>query len=339
MFLILPGESCSSLSVLFSECCVSDVWRILHPGLSGFSWTRSDGSLASHIVLIGCPYSWLHCVQSCKLLPCPFSDHSAVLLKCPIPEPLPQGPGRRKFNTSILSDDTFVSAVKTFWLSWRPRKNSFGSLQDWWDCGKDKIKGLVIDFCARRTSESKMCRLLLVNLAAHLKSKIDLGHVSLMDVYESVQLRIADIDLSAAKGAQVRSRVHWAKEGETSSRYFFHLEKKHGSENWIPAMKNPDGSIASGIVQICESWVSFYSDLFTACDTNMVVQAALLDQLSSSLSLAQADSCEGCITVEEASLALSGMAKSKLPGSDGLPADFYLAFWEVLGPDLVEVFN
>ena len=104
-------------------------------------------------------------------------------------------------------------------------------------------------------------------------------------------------------------------------------------------MKNPDGSIASGIVQICESWVSFYSNLFTACDTDMVVQAALLNQLSSSLSPAQAGSCEGHITVEEASLALSGMAKSKLPGSDGLPAEFYLAFWEVLGPDLVEVFN
>ena len=180
-----------------------------------------------------------------------------------------------------------------------------------------------------------MCRSLLVNLAAHLKSKIHLGQVSLMDVYESVQSRIADIDLFPAKGAQVCSRVHWAEEGETSSRYFFHLEKKHGSENWIPARKNPDGSIASGIVQICESWVSFYSDLFTACDTDIVVQAALLDQLSSSLSPAMAGSCEGHTTVEEASLALPGMAKSKLPGSDGLPAEFYLAFWEVLGPDLV----
>ena len=77
--------------------------------------------------------------------------------------------------------------------------------------------------------------------------------------------------------------MRWAEEGETSSRYFFRLEKKHGSENWIPAMKNPDGSIASGIVQICDSWASFYSNLFTACDTDPVVQAALLDQLSSTL--------------------------------------------------------
>ena len=33
------------------------------------------------------------------------------------------------------------------------------------------------------------------------------------------------------------------------------------------------------------------------------------------------------------------MAKGKSPGSDGLPMEFYLAFWDVLGSDLVEVLN
>lgn len=332
-------ESCATLSALFDECCVADVWRILHPGQSSFSWTKSDGSFASRIDLVGCPYSWLHCVQSCDIVPCPFSDHSAVLLKCPIPEPLPRGPGRWKFNVKILSDAAFVDVVKVFWASWRLYKRSFDYLQSWWDRGKERIKGIAIDFCARESKDSKLCRSLLVNLATHLKSKVDLGMVSLLDVYESVQSRIANIDLSAARGAQVRSRVRWAEEGETSSRYFFRLEKKHGTENWIPAMKNSDGSIASSIVEICDSWVSFYSSLFTACDTDLTVQDALLDSLSSSLSPEQAGSCDGLISSGEAYTALSGMAKAKSPGSDGFPAEFYLAFWDVLGSDLVEVFN
>jgi len=104
-------------------------------------------------------------------------------------------------------------------------------------------------------------------------------------------------------------------------------------------MKNPDGSIASNIVDICDSWVSFYSTLFTACDTVHSVQNSLLDELSSSLSSAQVTYCEGHILVSEAFAALSGMAKSKSPGSDGFPAEFYLAFWDVLGSDLVEVLH
>ena len=33
------------------------------------------------------------------------------------------------------------------------------------------------------------------------------------------------------------------------------------------------------------------------------------------------------------------MANSKTPGSDGLSKEFYKAFWHILGPDLVDVFN
>lgn len=41
----------------------------------------------------------------------------------------------------------------------------------------------------------------------------------------------------------------------------------------------------------------------------------------------------------EVHTALLGMAHNKSPGSDGLPMEFYLAFWEVLGSDLVDVLN
>ena len=99
-------ESSEVLFALFRECCVADVWRVLHPTQRSFSWTKSDGSYASRIDLVGCPYSWLHHVQSCDILVCPLSDHAAVVLKCVIPDPIPRGPGRWKLNCSVLSDET-----------------------------------------------------------------------------------------------------------------------------------------------------------------------------------------------------------------------------------------
>ena len=50
-------------------------------------------------------------------------------------------------------------------------------------------------------------------------------------------------------------------------------------------------------------------------------------------------SCEGLLTVEECREALNGMDTGKSPGIDGLTAEFYVAFWAVLGSDLVEVLN
>ena len=90
---------------------------------------------------------------------------------------------------------------------------------------------------------------------------------------------------------------------------------------------------------ICESWASFYQDLFTACPVDLGVQSDLLDHLSLSLSPDEAALCDGAALPNEAHDALPGMAKGKFPGSDGLPKEFYVAFWDLLGEDLVNVFN
>ena len=46
------------------------------------------------LTLIGCPYALINLVQSCDILACPYSDHCAVVLSVPIPEPILRGPGR-----------------------------------------------------------------------------------------------------------------------------------------------------------------------------------------------------------------------------------------------------
>ena len=49
------------------------------------------------------------------------------------------------------------------------------------------------------------------------------------------------------------------------------------------------------------------------------------------------NSCEGLLTVDECQGALNRMDTGKSPGIDNLTAE--LAFWAVLGSDLVEVLN
>lgn len=262
----------------------------------------------------------------CEMLPCPFSDHCAVLLSVSVPEPVPRGPGRWKLNISILKDDAFKAVVSSFWVGWQARKGSFDCLQSWWDKGKEKLKGLAVSFCNSKSVEKTQVRSVLVNLSQHLRAQIDAGRLSLMNIYESTLSRIASLDLSAAEGACVQSRTRWAEEGESSTHYFLRLEKKNAVENWISAMKASDGSIVSDVQGIGDSWVSFYSDLFRSCPTNSRIQDELLDKLNSFIPVGEVPVCEGHLSVGEVHQALLGMAKGKSPGSDGLPAEFYLAF-------------
>ena len=69
------------------------------------------------------------------------------------------------------------------------------------------------------------------------------------------------------------------------------------------------------------------------------VLRVLRNTLSASLSVDDAASCDGPISPNEVHAALLGMAKGKSPGSDGLPLEFRVAFWDLLGGDLVNVFN
>ena len=104
-------------------------------------------------------------------------------------------------------------------------------------------------------------------------------------------------------------------------------------------MRCSDGTVASEIFSICSSWMDFYSELFSASEIDLSAQQDLLVNVSAHLPEGARDSCEGLLTVDEVFTALEGMARNKSPGSDGLPVEFYSAFWDVLGQDLVEVLN
>lgn len=110
---------------------------------------------------------------------------------------------------------------------------------------------MCIKHCEQKAKD--VLRSLLNNLADRLRSKNDLGQVSLFPIYTKVLNQISALDLSDAQGAKVRSRVKWAEEGESSSRYFLRLEKKRGAHDWFTAMKNSDGSVVSDLDDICNS--------------------------------------------------------------------------------------
>ena len=57
------------------------------------------------------------------------------------------------------------------------------------------------------------------------------------------------------------------------------------------------------------------------------------------LSDAERESCEGLLSLNEASEVLRLSNRNKTPGSDGLTVEFYSAFWSLLGILLVHMFN
>ncbi|CAM2095978.1 unnamed protein product [Caretta caretta] len=87
---------------------------------------------------------------------------------------------------------------------------------------------------------------------------------------------------------------------------------------------------------MCGRARAFYADLFSPGPTDPNACRVLWDELPT-VSAGDRDRLELPLTLAEFSEALRRMPTNKSPGMDGLTVEFYRAFWDVLGLDLVTV--
>ena len=138
--------------------------------------------------------------------------------------------------------------------------------------GKSHIKHLSINYCKHRNKSKCTKRNILTNLVAHLKTHVDSGRLSLLPIYLSTLSHLNALDCEVLHGAQVQmqARARWAEEDESSTAFFFGLEKKRATDCYISALRAGDGSLVMDKAGLSNLLSSFYLDLVTAvsCDSS-----------------------------------------------------------------------
>ena len=205
----------------------------------------------------------------------------------------------------------------------------------WWDAGKCHIRDITVEFATSKWREKRSQRSNLVRRLCLAEQE----PVPSAGVITDLRRQTRDIDKEFLSGVIVRSKELWVEQGEKPTKYFFNLEKKRQQKKEMTEFNSSTGILLSDSRDIRKEMNNFYHDLFTEEEVDMEAQNWLLDQLRMSLNDQEQTSCEGLLTVEEYCEALNGMNTGKSPGIDGLTTEFYLAFWAIIGEDLVEVLN
>lgn len=91
--------------------------------------------------------------------------------------------------------------------------------------------------------------------------------------------------------------------------------------------------------EIVKTHELFYANLFSRNQNDLNIQSSLLENITACLSETDRLTCEGDISLLEATTALNKMNRNKSPGPDGLMVEFYAKFWMLIGPHITEVFN
>ena len=83
--------------------------------------------------------------------------------------------------------------------------------------------------------------------------------------------------------------------------------------------------------EILKETTNFYKRLYTSEQTDDLAQDYLLNNLKQTLTDENKNSIEGEITLDESYIAIKSLANEKSPGCDGLTAEFYKTFSNVIG--------
>ena len=145
-----------------------------------------------------------------------------------------------------------------------------------------------------------------------------------------IKQQIEDIYTEKARGAIVRSRCQFTEEFEKPTKYFLNLEKANNKSKSIYSL-TVKGKRISKQEDILDAQKQFYCDLYSEPNKNNQLDS--IDNYLQIMDLpcisSAADKlCESELTLVEVKKAIKELAINKTPGPDGLPNEFYKAFFE-----------
>ena len=317
----------------------TDAWRKFHPRACECTWFNSDLSIGSRLDKFFVSRNIVSAVLSCEVSPFCFSDHDFVVLSFQFDDNLARGPGLWKFNNSLLHDNDFCAFVSSRIEDLSDSIDAFPSVKAWWDFFKNSIKSDIIFFSRQKRRRLSHERVMLTNRIISLKRRLVSGDVSVCFEIESLVSRLKVLTLKELEGSKIRSRVQWLEEGEKPSRFFFRLEREHFERNSITSVLNSDDVEVFSRAEIERVHVQFYSRLFSNDPIDDFCKQLCLNSLESSLSGEHRVSYEGPLSLLELTNSVKSLNLGRSPGSDGLSVEFYLRFWDCLGPLLHRVAN
>ena len=329
----------SHFSELKSVNFLKDAWRLMHPRDKQFTWYNSDLSIASRLDSFLISRFLCEQVISCEICPCVFSDHDFVFLELNLHTASRRGPGVWKFNNSLLKEEKFCSSVSDLIEHFLRFRSSFSSDLVLWDRLKLEIKMFTINYSRERWRHLSWEKIATTNRLSFLKRRFAAGCQSVKTEIRELETYLNQLFARQLEGSKIRSRAKWLEEGEVPSRYFFRLQNERYVKAFVSSVFDASGNEVSSLPEIIEAHTAFYSSLFSRGNIDLDAQRDLFSHVSSRLSDSEQASCEGPLTLAEASEALRLSNRNKSPGPDGLSVEFYACFWDKLGTLLVDVFN
>eukprot|EP00253_Pinus_taeda_P008313 PITA_08313 len=265
-----------------------------------------------------------------------LSDHSPIHLEILGPLAKPKAPF--KFNHTWLQDQDFIKLVSDFWQTHPINREA--SLARGFCKNLTELKHIVINW-AKEKNKRDLAQ--LISVEEELSCMLDdrnLGFRSAGDKTRLIALenQWASLLKQQEESLRLRSRAIWLKAGDENSKFFHNFAKGRKVSNTIWSLPHPEGGLADNFNKLSQLGTAHFRGLFrNPPGANLVEIIEVASHFPRFVTEEDSEELMNPVTMEELESTLKWFKKDKSPGPDGWTIEFYLAFFEQIGQDLLSV--
>ena len=321
-----------------SSLQLTDVWKKLKQQQPSHTFHHKSGSSRIDRFYVSSAIA-PHCGD---MIVCPvaFTYHCAIILQLSNQQQnaRQRSRGHWKLNVSILQDEEYRLRVSKAIQRASTHSKRNTDIKFWWEyIFKNEITKVSKEYCRYRAETKRKTRSFYQACLADLLLNPRLTGEQWVE-FRTLKKAARDWEQQALRGAGIRSRVQDGPVDENFS--IFHAGKANHSKTGsrIESLLLDDGTTTNCPNVIASEITSFYSSLFNAQISGETEEgtdflSVVADQLPADEEITRT------ITKQEVKAAVLAMAKNKAPGSDGIPCEFYVSFWDLIESHFIEMFQ
>jgi hypothetical protein len=133
-------------------------------------------------------------------------------------------------------------------------------------------------------------------------------------------------------------RLNWLASGDRNTKFFHAYANSRKLINSIWDITKEDGSVINGNHELHKEVVGFFQNTFKAHENLFITdQLVVLRNYPRMFSEEEGHKVADPVTLAEIQSTLKGFSASKILGPDGWTVEFFLAFFDLVGNDILDM--